>query len=169
MISSSRTRSWAGNVISKTLKVTLLFHMTALSDCSIYWNYRLSTFVVLQQESMGCWWLMVACFMQSLLWGGVRVQHDPPHHTALQDLWFCLCCMWLPCMLHVCVCNHRGRELRIWFFEILCPVRLWGYPELRHHTHGGGAPRPCQVPSSGLYGSPTQCSRKNAAAPTAAV
>lgn len=66
-------------------------------------------------------------------------------------------CPVLHVTLHVHVVSppfyHRRSQLRLWLLKVLCSVRLWGHPELRPHTHSSGAPRPCQVPSAGLYGS----------------
>lgn len=60
------------------------------------------------------------------------------------------------CDLHAaCVVSslyYRGCQLWVWLLQVLCPVWLWWYPELWHHTHRSGAPRPYQVPPAGVYG-----------------
>lgn len=97
----------------------------------------------------GCWWeTWGACAAPRLFF--------PSCSPAVLLIWSVLhvthaCCMFF------CLFNHRGCELRIRFFKILCPVWVWGHPELRPHTHGSGAPRPCQVPTAGLYGKCTWC------------
>lgn len=129
---------------------------------------------ILEQKSVGCCWCNGGLFQAEPLigdlWGTCAAPASFfPSCSPAALLILSVFCMW---PLHVACCfsfNHRECELRIWFFKILCPVWVWGYPELRHHAHGSGAPRPRQVSAAGLYGNWTRCSRKNAAAPTATV
>lgn len=106
------------------------------------------------------------------------IERELFHYMALVWYWFflsCAACDPACCMYVVSPpFYYRRFQLWVWLLKVLCPVWLWGYPELRPHTHSSGTPRPCQVPSAGLYGNWTSWQQRiarsssNLSAPTPA-